>query len=246
MNRALNISVWLRMLRMKGANSSHELRMFSFPSIIIAAIWVSLWFLWPHGEIKVMRRQPVLFSPRVVFVKASDNLNSRSSSFDALKMSTEAGDTVVVTPWLASRQARILERNTIASDESARGRMMRGGDNPLFMGMEGYSPVWEDIPVFNSTTDGIMHLTVEPMGALWDYGFQVPEFLSDIKKNDIPWSVAVFVEIDRNGKVENVFLESGCGNKEINSIVVKSMYRGKLTIPGTRCEGRVKVNFGAN
>ena len=192
-----------------------------------------------------MVRTQVQMSPRVAFVSAGENMFTKPLSFNTWKTSDESGESVPVVPWLEQRAARCLERPVSFVEEYASGRMA-GINGHVLRGMESYRPVWEDAPVFNIGTNSHMCLTVELMGELKGRGFIIPDFLHEIKNNDTPWLITVFVEIDKSGKVENVFLDSGSEYKEINSIVVKSLYRGKVSVAGTRCDGRIRLNYGAN
>jgi len=245
MNSTINISAWLRMFRMKRSTSAYEPRWLSIPSVLIAIMWMMLWLLWPHGEKLQTVKTQVMQSPRVAFVPGGENIYSKPLSFNTWKTSDESGEPVPVMPWLMDRPARCLEKNISIVEEYASGRMA-GIYGHVLRGMESYKPVWEDVPVFNISTNSQMRLTVETMGDLKVRGFKLPDFLSEIKKNDKSWMITVFVEVDKDGNVDKVFLDSGSEYKEINSIVVKSIYRGRVSVAGTRCEGRVRLNYGAN
>lgn len=226
---------------MKQKSSSYEPRLMNFPFLVITAAWIMLLFLWPHGG-KVVKGKHIPRPPRIAFVRGLENLYSKPFSFPVWKTSEGTGDAAAVVPWMVVRPAKFLERSAPVSDGSSGGMVM--SSNIVFRDVNAYRPVWDDPSVFNEKTDGRMSLIVEPRGALREAGFLVPDFSSELKKADKPWFVSVFVEVDDKGKVEHVFLDAGCENREINSVVVKSMYRGSLAKTGTRIEGRVTVNFG--
>ncbi|MDD4871061.1 MAG: hypothetical protein PHR77_10935 [Kiritimatiellae bacterium] len=226
---------------MKRKNSSYDPQLVNFPSVIIGVAWVMLWFLWPHGGQVTLKKQ-ISVPPRVSFVKSSDSLYSRPSSFQTWKTIAETGDAVVAVPWLSTRPAKLLEKNPFTIDEPSVNKAIFS--DAIFNDMKTYRPAWDDPAVYQYKTDDRMCLVIQPADALKESGFQVPDFSAELKKTDKPWSVTVFVEVGNKGKVENVFLETGCENREINSMVVKSMYRGNLQKTGTRTEGRVMVNFG--
>lgn len=245
MNRTLNIFLWLRMFRIKRSTSVYDPRWLSIPSVVIGIMWMMLWLLWPHGpKVNVVTKHFQL-SPRVAFVPGGENIYSRPISFNTWKTSDESGEAVPVQTWLVERPLRCLEKNTSIAQNYSGGNAeaIRG---EALQGMDSYRPVWEDMPVFNIATNSQMRLTVEPMGDLMKRGFKIPNFLPEIKNTDKSWIITVFVEVDDKGKVGNVFIDSGSEYKDINSIVVKSVYHGSVSVAGARCEGRVRLNYGAN
>ncbi len=217
----------------------------SIPALVIALMWIMLWFLWPHGPSITMARKHIHLSPMVSFVSGTDNVFSKPLSFNTWKTSDESGEPVPVMPWLVNRPARCLEPNAPIAEEYASGRMA-GIYAQVLRGMENYRPVWDDVPVFNLKTNFSMDLSVEISGDLKNRGFTIPDFLHEIKDRDKSWLTVLFVEVNGSGRVENVFLEIGTEYKEINSVVVKSAYRGSVSVKGLSCDGRVRLNYGAN
>lgn len=240
MNKVPNISVWLRMLRMKRSTSSYVTPMIGVPYIVIALAWVLLWFLWPHGI--GVKRRPVVSPVRVAFVRYSEAAFSRPVPFPVGSAVTGTLNLVTVAPWQVPRTPRLLERKS-GGDEWGGGRDEAFADR-AGRELKAYRPVWTEPGLFAGPADASLHVTVEATGTLAGNGFQVPDFQASLKKTNLPWLVSAFVQVDKNGRVERVFLEAGCENRDINSLVVKALYRGRVSSPGTRCEGRVRVNYG--
>lgn len=238
----MNIAVWLRMFRMKGKTSAYARQMVSIPYVAIAVGWVMLWLLWPHG-VKVVARQHVPAVTSVSLVRVTENPFSKPIPMHLWKAAGSGDDNVTVMPWMVTRPAKVLERSIFSADESAKGADSSGVAN---LKMSAYRPVWSDKAVFNIEAGRGMYLTMESSRTLTERGFEVPDLGPDLKKADKPWIVKAFVEVDEKGKVAGVFLESGCDYKEINSAVVRTLYRGLVSKAGARCEGLVKVNFGRN
>jgi len=230
------------MVRIKRKSSSYEPRLVGFPFVFIITGWIMLWFIWPNGE-KFAFKPAAPFRSRVAFI---GNFSGGYSNYVYSAAKPAAGDEDVAKPlpWMAVRPVKLLEKNVIADGLSESEKM--SGELRDMAGREinTYMPVWQDQAVFSAVADETMRLTVEPSGQLAEYGFQVQDFSSALKKTDKPWIAMVIVQVDEKGKVENVFLDAGCESREINSLVVKSMYRGTVSKIGKRIEGRVMVNFG--
>lgn len=242
MNKPVNISAWLRMFRMKRKSSSYEPRMIGFPFIFIIAAWIMLWFIWPHGE-PVVPRPGKTVAPRVSFI--GNYISAYSNPvYSVVKPVATDEDIAKPLPWMVARPVKLLEKNEAAGGKSAAENMKDELRDAAVRDMNAYVPVWQDKAVFSNVNGSTMHLTVEPAGALAEYGFQAPDLSSLPAKMDKPWLVSVFVRVDEKGKIEHVFLESGCENREINSTIVRSMYRGRVAKIGKMIEGRVRVNFG--
>lgn len=222
-----------------------------FSSVFIALAWIALWFLWPSGE-KLPVRVRELRIPRVSYVSFSEvegriyidpTLLALPSRVGFRLPEQEEGIPDALSSFSTS-SPKFLKRRKGLVEESVVGEAKSVPGN-AFSQIGAYRPYWRDTHVFSKKNGQVMQLLVEPSDKLKKYGFQVPEFpIEKVEHLGKPWMVVVYIEVNKDGRPEHVFLEIGCDDSQINTMVVKTMYRGRLSIPGIKCEGRVRVNFG--
>ena len=191
----------------------------------------------------VPMRRAVASPARVSFVQYRDNMYNRPFPMHTWKMAV-GGEDVAATPWQITRPVRFLERQTFPEGAIEGPDGKEAATASAGRSLKTYSPEWKDEPLFSKASSRDMRLTVEPTGELASRGFQAPEFPAELKKKEIAWYVTAHVVVGENGRVEQVFLDGGSESKEINSLVIKTLYKGSVSKPGGQCEGSVRVNFG--
>lgn len=108
-----------------------------------------------------------------------------------------------------------------------------------------YSPYWGDKPLFDAVTVKEMKFVVEPCGYLAEKGFQIPKPDSTILDNfKVSWQITAYLEFNAKGVPEHVFLVETSGDTKIDSVVLRELYKSRLTSTGEETGGRVTVNWG--
>ena len=217
-------------------------------SVCVGAAWIALWLVWPSGGAGVSSaRLPASFSVQYsTFPFEDKDLTTTLPFVDHISAEfmrrdeNDEPENLLLSRRL--RPPRYLERNTemrIETDANNEGPYLIH----LLSEPDAYRLRWTDERVFPPDTGKDMKVIIRPAGKLKTYGFQIPKLpIKKIKSKNMSWTVVVTVEMGDFGRPEHVFLESGCSDKSINTMIVRTMYRGTLTTPGGRCSGRVTVS----
>lgn len=220
------------------------------PSLVIAAGWIGLWFLWPFGTPNVLPRQSLKDSPRISYKR-----------FDYGRDHIYRDPTVISLPFRYgfagdSRSGReVTEPGGLYKDREplylgkreAKGLAQDRGANGLWAirpEQKDYAP---RLPVpevlkFPARTD--RKLIIRMTEALEQRGLELP--LSDLKEiaPGRSWSAAVRLETGPDGRVEHVFLTPGSERSEIASKLVRILRKGYVTVSGAPVSGKVNINYG--
>ena len=229
-------------------------RLIDMPTILIAVGWAGLWFVWPSVE----RRLEVPEMPRmpdVRFMPAGMALHSEHNdptviAFHPLDGALDAalarGSIAHVAPNV--RDPRYLDprvkglsawecREAAAAAQNQSPSASLTGD-VLRLNLPGPA-------VFAPPGVGPLRVVVSPARTLRDRGFSAPDLVAEAAEwSDRPWQVVGEVDMDEQGEVKDVFLESGSTQPAIDASVVRLLYRARLAGPGERCSGRVTVSYG--
>jgi hypothetical protein len=88
-------------------------------------------------------------------------------------------------------------------------------------------------------------ITVEVSPTLRDRGFRLPTLdASTLGNTNTAWQVILVVDGTQDGRVENVFLESGTADPAFNRALVQKISLDATLTPGVPCRGRVVVSYG--
>lgn len=216
------------------------------PSVLIAGAWIGIWFVWPQesGE----RRQARPRRSRTALVQLPRGQERLHVDPTLFGRRSRIGFTIAerkdlvpeTTPYKRNGTAALLPRELGVSSPTAVPDAGGGATEGA------YRPAWECEEMFPPAGGDAALLQVQPRGELKRLDLQVPDLPARILEHtDQPWSLVLFVEADRAGSVEHVFVEKGSGIGEIDDAVVRAMYRGRLDSTGTACSGRVDIGFGA-
>jgi len=221
------------------------------PSLLIAGAALAIWMLWP--KIHRMSESRDLPPPRVfsMHMKTDDNSLAMSPALFAIPSpmgfsGLDLGGVPDVPGALSDRPPHFLKRHPFSTD-----RDYGFPDSSLLRknvkaSLSGYVHRSGSRKVLEQPKSPEMRLIVEPSGPLKQRGFSTPPIPDeDIKYLDTAWMVSLVVDIDEDGDVENVFVENGCDDHNINDMVIRMASKGRLAKTGGRCSGRVTVNFGA-
>lgn len=218
------------------------------PSLFVGVAWLSLWALWPSAEFA----EPVggASSPRRIRYVASmpggesaylePTVFVRPSRPGSAYVGLSEGDEA--WPGQTPRPPRFWPRSN-AADEA------RNVGVPLAeraaRDLEGYRLPSGGDPTFTLGPSRQMRLFAEVSDALRDVGFEMQEFPASLRGPfERAWRVAVSVELDEQGRVAHVFLDSGCDRPTVNAAVLRMIREGRAPQgePGRR--GRVALNYG--
>lgn len=222
------------------------------PSVLIALAWFGLWLVWPLAEQSAKGRTHGLGGPRVAYVRfaaGEGNLYMEPDLFGrpsriGFRLPEQREDVPVTVPDHRTSLPRFLEwPSTLPAESTSADHELLSDRASRQMGS--YRPYRREEHVFSQKAGRDMRTLAEVSGELKKYGFLAPVFrVESVKQSDKPWLVVVYVEVSEDGRPEHVFLETKCDDQEINDMIVKAMYKGRLLRPGKRCEGRVTVSFG--
>jgi len=220
------------------------------PSILLIASWIGIWFIWPTGKAATdapqRRAGHTVFTYRGVVPDGGVAPEYPLSFFRAVVTGMVAGgsDPGADTPSMASvRRPAFLEAS--ASQPVGRGAEFQaaGGTDAAQLGA--YRPAWEDRPVFPARPAGVMRVACELSGSLRRAGFKVPDVLPEnIRPAEVAWQAVLYVSCGPDGKPQSVFLESATPDKELNAVLVRTLYQGSAAPTGAAADGRVTISYG--
>ncbi|MFC1452339.1 hypothetical protein ACFLSJ_03230 [Verrucomicrobiota bacterium] len=219
------------------------------PSLGIALLWGGLWLLWPwragvNGTEPDSRRMMI----RHGWWLPQDYDLFRHPFWDIPAKEIDMSFPVERRPraeWIYDGGSPILLARESAGPGASDPDFDEWLGGRFTAGSRAYRPAWEDDAVFTNAPLPQMRLLAEVSPDLEQCGFRIPALpVSAGHAAESPWRVQLYVEFDGEGRVENVFLESGCDDAEINADLVRAMHRAKVETAGRPCSGRVTLSFG--
>lgn len=217
--------------------------------VAVALLFVSLWVVWPAGQYDGPKR--AIRTP--VGIAYSKSVQPDRKALDQPDLfivpsvpGPDSGADVRVPPELtvpASMQPRLLERPDCAA--TASGDASPPGASLEFAAPERYEPSWEHRETFVRPAGTGPKLSFAVDGELRESGFLLPELqMLDGKGGAKPWMATFSVLLSDDGRVEQVWLESGTDDAKLNGLLLRAVGRGRAERPGARRQGRVTLNYG--
>lgn len=235
---------------MKGIKAFEEFLRVGLPPFLLACGWVAIWLLWPDvSSLDVSTRRPTMMTVRYVEVPTQvmntvsmPDLFAHSSRFGFQGPRRGFEEVSLRVPDKEVRAARYLEETNLLFEAGA--GWQGSQSEPDIPKMSAYRPVWSNEPVFNVKNATGSVVLVEMSGKLREKGFEVPALsVKELNGGDKPWRAVLFVEVNGAGFVRQVFMESGSGNKEIDSVLCNRAYQGVSKEVGTEFFGRVTIDY---
>jgi hypothetical protein len=106
-----------------------------------------------------------------------------------------------------------------------------------------YAPVWKRGTVFGPLNPGRAELRVELVGTGLR-GLQFPEIPDVWGRNGETWTMTADVQVGADGVVEHVFLKAPGVHMEMDTQVVRWLYRARMPAGTAGRRGRVRVSNG--
>ena len=221
------------------------------PTIVIAAMWVGLWGLLPRPVSR--SGAPELPEPRVTYsaVAAREVRLHMAPHLFALPSPigfSPNGDQARPEPFTDAppRPPRYLDRDPAWTPSGA---LAGSGESvpSVLLPERSHSPWYVADPVFRAPEQEPARMFYQVSAPLEGRAFKVPDFAGGrLPIFDKPWQVRVHVDLDEEGRVKHVLLESGCDDPAINAMVIREMYRGRgKARKGSIHGGSVTVGFSA-
>jgi hypothetical protein len=209
------------------------------------ALWVAPWMLWPSvrpGAAAIARRPP-----SIRYVRTSDGIDGAvwsavlfpvptKEGFSKRAAVSDAGQDVMslVKPWTApapllewapDRHADVEVGVLTLKDEVA------------------FRPEAAEAPAFPAFTNRPSGIYVEADEGLTRRKFEAPALAKAPAPADaVPWGpVTAYVETDRQGRVQHVFLDSSSGQTNIDAMIVRALLSGTAAPDAVPVRGRVRV-----
>jgi len=220
----------------------------ALPSILIAAAWVGLWFLWPW--VKRSQKASVLPEPRVVLARLAGG-QSRSYMDPTMfgrssRVGFALGERPDSGPGDLPYRPPSVSGTLAAPGPAPAGPVALTPDMSAAAASKGsFVPEWPVGRAFSRppAREPSIHMAVR--GELAEAGLRVPELPAAVAARTAgTWSVSAYVEVDESGLVSEVFLESGTQDAALNADVVRGLSRAVAENAGRRRSGRVEVGWG--
>ena len=111
-----------------------------------------------------------------------------------------------------------------------------------------YRPRVKDGDVFPPPAGAAPSLMINGSEALTAAGFAVPAPAREqlLSLRDAPWLVGVSLNVNAEGRAEDVFVERACEDADVNRAVIAALYSAPLTVSGQACRGSLTLSFGGN
>jgi hypothetical protein len=234
---------------MMGIKQIGEFIRLGMPPVLLAAGWIAIWLLWPHvsrGNGSTHKREPTGMIVRFVGEHDGEisaglmpDIFAYSAGFGFRRPGRDAEEGLPAAPDKYVRPPRFV------ADGEFMDTVDLFGEEPTVDGISGkFHASWPAEQLFLNGEQEQSVVLVEFSGKLKEAGFEMPSIsVKEAGGAEQAWRVVVFVETDENGLVKQVFVKTGSGRKEMDSLVCAKVYEGKTKAGGKRSFGRVTVSY---
>jgi hypothetical protein len=219
--------------------------------LVTVGLWSLPWVMWPTASVKASGlRRPV---PVIRYVRAVEGMEGAAWSPVVFPLPTKDGfskkavalesapgmvsllkASVPEAVYLQMPPERIEEVDVglLTVKEDVAFRPQAGPENLLS-------------PVVANRKEG---LQVECDEALAKRKFEAPGLQQiQLTAGSPVWiTVTAYVELDRLGRVQHVFLDNSCGQTNTDGLIVRALLSGKAAIVAAPVQGRVRLNYWKN
>lgn len=234
---------------MKSNRFTYARRPLAWPSLVVIALWLGIWGLWPRMDAPLQNSRPAAHT-RVRFVELGAAAGPRREDLLGFLFQPRARELIadVLAPAAA---LPVLEAHPHLLDFGLQARAEPRAAAPANLAeqaagaMRHYQPLWPALKPFEAERECRLQLAVQPCRDLAACGFSIPpaEF-APLDAGDKPWEYTFYVVCGTNGRPRDVLALSEPVLSATQSNVLRAVSAG-MTQPGAPCEGRVTVRWAA-
>ena len=225
-------------------------RWVSLPALLVAVLWIGIWFLWPSEPAewgRGMRSGATVISMKPF---SRDGIRAWHLAPDIFALPSRVGFSappiIIGLPEESGSMGSgtpVVQENVPYQAQSAfNGTSAAEGGMPLGLGT--FRMPVPGSQAFGSTGQKKPRLVVWMDGKLEGDGLELPLFHEDAFQGGTePFEVVAFVQTDEDGKVTHVFVEKPCPQSSVNELIVRQLYRAQALVTGTASAGRVVVSW---
>jgi hypothetical protein len=213
------------------------------PTVLTAVAWVAIWLLWPMNGAEKPRSR-VQTAAGVGYL-AGGPAAPWYVEPDWFARTTRPG--FGMPDLTAAMDSAVPDKSMMDSPRFVQGGMdvERPGGGPMpetGVGAE-HHVHWVSKPAFQTAIPS-PPVVVTMSAELVACRFELPAFAT----NDVlmarakPWQVVAHVDVGADGRSENVLIELGCEDPQVNATIVRWLDRGVAGKAGVPVSGRVTVN----
>ncbi len=217
------------------------------PTLLIAAGWIGLWFLWPSGALPVRMGPKRLVSPDIRYIQIDYSREHIYKDPTAMLLPFRYGFVHDTAEGSSVPEPVGLRRITepLYLEDSGASRVAISNDIWVIKPENTRFDCGFDTPsVFEQQVSSEMRLNVRVSRGLKERGFTIsPDEFNEIQ-GERAWSAEATVEVGSAGRVEHVFLERAPTAEGLGARLIRILRKAYVKKPGPEATGRVIVNYG--
>lgn len=217
-------------------------------ALVTLALWGAPWMVWPsiRAETAVVRPKP----PVIRYIRATEGIDGAAWSPVVFPLPTKEGFSRKAVPPDSGQPMVPVLKPRLA--EAAYLDVVPDRVPAMDMGLLATS---DDMAFHPQASDGEGRSAVafprqDELRIEWDDGLVQRGFDSQALRRFQPeeaglaWlSATVYIELDRQGRVQHVFLENPSGQTNVDRLIVRSLYQGMASPGAEPGGGRVRLNY---
>lgn len=212
------------------------------PTILTVVAWLAIWLLWPmNGSDRPRSRVPTAASvgylaggPAAPWYVEPDWFARTTRPGFGMPDVTAAMDSAV--PDRSMAEAPRFVAGGLEVERPADGRMPEAETNAE------HRVLWSAKRTFLPAAPApamVVSLSAELMGC----SFELPAYTNGMPAAPSkPWQVVAHVDVGEDGRVENVLIELGCEDPQVNATIARWLNRGVARRTGGAVSGRVTLS----
>ncbi|MFW6152332.1 MAG: hypothetical protein ACOC6C_05095 [Verrucomicrobiota bacterium] len=217
------------------------------PTLLIAAGWLGLWFLWPSGALPARIGPKRLAKTDVKFIQIDYSKDRMYTDPTAMLLPFRYGFGDNLAQSRPAPEPVGLRRITesLYLENSGEHRSSISNSAWVIKPENTQFDCGYDTPdVFEKDVVPDMRLNIRVSPGLKERGFTLPPDQFTETEGDEAWSVEATVEIDSAGRVEHVFLDRASTAGDLGARLIRILGKAYVKEPGPEITGRVIVNYG--
>jgi hypothetical protein len=228
-----------------GAAGRRWLPSFDAPTVLVALAWLAIWFLWPLNGVDRPRARAqatgrvgyLAGGPAAPWYVEPDWFARTTRPGFGMPDVTAAMDSAVPDRSVTERPRFV--QGGVGVEQPAGGTMPAGDTN-------GEVKVrWQIGATFGAVAPPPIVVSISP--ELKARGFELPPYTNSVRSvPDRQWQVVAHVDVGADGRAENVLIEFGCEDPQVNATIARWLHRGVAGGQGAPVSGRVTVGGPGN
>ena len=210
------------------------------PTALVAVAWLAIWFLWPlngadrpRTRVQAPGRVGYLAGGQAAPWYVEPDWFARTTRPGFGMPDVTAAMDSAVPDRLVTERPRFVEGG-VAVEQPAGGRMPEGDTNTEVRVR------WQTGATFGAVVAPSIVVSMSP--ELKDRGFELPPYTNSVQQvPDRQWQVVAHVDVGADGRTENVLIEFGCGDPQVNATIARWLHRGVAGGQGEPVSGRITV-----